>query len=301
MNTFPLWILIAIFSSLFQCCRNSFQKALTPYFSDITVTWVRYFYGCPFVLLYYFEYSPAPFDLTWISETFLLFCLVGASCQVAASFYLIRCFSYQNFAVSITYAKLETICAAIIAALVFQDHVTVWGGMAIMVSVIGVLLASQSSQNYTMNVKVILNKADVRCGLACAFLYALSAVFFRQANLLIPSLDPIVRGINTVATISVIDTILFTIILMFWKPQELIQTVKHHKLSVLTGLFSVAASVLWIIALGITNAAYVIAVAQIDIIIAVVISKKIFKEKIKNTQLVGIALVICAVVSFVIV
>ena len=46
------WVFITIFAALMQTIRTSLQKSLTTFLSAEVITWIRFIFGFPIVILY---------------------------------------------------------------------------------------------------------------------------------------------------------------------------------------------------------------------------------------------------------
>ena len=88
----------------------------------------------------------------------------------------------------------------------------------------------------------------------------------------------------------VFQTILFGVYLFFVKRNEFFAVIKYWKPSLPAGLCGTGATFGWFVAFGLTTAAEVRAVGQIELIFSILISLLFFKERLKKTELFGIVL-----------
>ena len=88
----------------------------------------------------------------------------------------------------------------------------------------------------------------------------------------------------------VFQTILVGLYLAINKRDQFLAVIKYWKPSLPAGLSGTGATFGWFVAFGLTTAAEVRAVGQIELIFSILISVIFFKEKIKITELTGIIL-----------
>ena len=51
-----LWVFLTIFATCIQVIRATFQKSLSLKFDALSVTWVRFVFGLPFVYIFVFSF-----------------------------------------------------------------------------------------------------------------------------------------------------------------------------------------------------------------------------------------------------
>ena len=78
--------------------------------------------------------------------------------------------------------------------------------------------------------------------------------------------------------------------MLLFKKDQLKAVFKFWKPSLPAGLCGTGATVGWFVAFGLATAAEVRAVGQIELIFSILISMIVFREKIKNTEFIGIVL-----------
>ena len=144
------WIFLSILASILQVIRNSLQKSLQSMHNDLTITWIRFFYGTPIILIYtlIINHGTIPYLM---SKKFLFLCALGAIFQIIGTYTLLNCFKKRSFAVGIAFSKLEAPLAAIIGLILFADPLELLGIIGILISVCGVYFLSNFTQNLTLN------------------------------------------------------------------------------------------------------------------------------------------------------
>ena len=135
-----LWIPIVLVAAALQTARNAGQKHLSTRVSPWLAAWVRFGFGFPIALIY-LVIVLAGFDLPFppLTGKFLVPALVAALMQIAGTVFLIRLFRLRNFAIGSTFVRTEAIIAAVLGSVVFSESIDLWGWLAIVISVTGVV------------------------------------------------------------------------------------------------------------------------------------------------------------------
>ena len=180
-----LWIPIVLVAAALQTARNAGQKHLSTRVSPWLAAWVRFGFGLPIALIY-LVIVLAGFDLPFppLTGKFLVPALVAALMQIAGTVFLIRLFRLRNFAIGSTFVRTEAIIAAVLGSVVFSESIDLWGWLAIVISVTGVVLISvvRSTTRRTSLLGSVFN-ASAGVGLLAGFGFALASFFIRQASL----------------------------------------------------------------------------------------------------------------------
>ena len=117
-----LWIPLTIAAAFLQNLRSMMQKHLKGRLSTLGAAYVRFLYGLPIALAYFaivltLEQSPPPA----FGYDFLFYAVLGGTCQVLFTVFLLWLFSFHNFAVGTTMSKLETVMVAIFGLVLLGD------------------------------------------------------------------------------------------------------------------------------------------------------------------------------------
>ncbi len=284
------WIPLTIAAAFFQNLRSALQKHLKSRLSTAGATYVRFLYAWPFAVLYlaglaYF----GGFDLPEPNVTFLIYCILGGVSQIVFTFLLIWLFSFRNFAAGTVYSKTETVQVAILGLLILGDPLTFGAGLAIMVSLIGVMALSVAETKVTFrSLGASLFERTTLVGLACGAALGASVVFFRGGALALDGDGFLIRAAMTLAVSVVIQTVIMGVYLLLREPDQLRAVVVHWRPSLSVGVAGALASIFWFSAFTLQNAAYVRALGQIELIFTVLASAVLFREKVRALELVGV-------------
>ncbi len=286
-----LWIPVTIAAAFLQNLRSMLQKYLKARLSSLGATAIRFFFAMPIAwalwlgLSYGSTLEPARF-----TAVFFLFVTLAALAQISGTLLLVYLFGLRNFAVGSTLARTEAVQAAVIGFVLLGDTVSNWAVAGLLVSLIGVLLIAG---------KVRLGGGGFDrgawIGLASGASFAVSSVLYRASSLALEGGGAFVHG----ATVLMAATSLQSIALLGWlllkdKPQ-LRAIFANWRTGMLVGLTGGLASLGWFTAFSLQNAAYVKALAQVEILFTLLASWLFFHEKSTAKEVFGMALVVAGI------
>jgi len=281
------WIPVTIAAAFLQNLRSMLQKHLKARLSSLGATAIRFFFATPLAWALWFGltkftalvvpgFTPAFFMLVWLA----------ALGQIAGTLLLIYLFGFKNFATGSTLARTEAVQAAIIGFVILGDTVSQWAAVGLIVSLVGVLLIAGK-----IRLSGGLLERATWIGLASGGSFAVSSVFYRAASQALDGGGPFMHG----AAVLLVATTLQSLLLLGWLAwkdrQQLGAIMRNWRLGSLVGLTGGLASLGWFTAFTLQNAAYVKAVAQIELLFSLLASWLFFKEKIRRVEVIGIALV----------
>ncbi|MBP1851327.1 EamA family transporter [Rhizobium halophytocola] len=298
-----LWAIITFVSAFLQNLRSTLQKHLKGRMGTTGATFVRFGYGVPFALLYLgiLHYGLArPFPAP--NGVFAVWAVVGAVCQIAATFLLVHIFSFRNFAVGTAYSRTEPAQAALLALILFNETITLSVVVAIAISVVGVMLISvaRSAISPRSLVTSVMSPTAL-LGLLSGFFFGVSAISYRQASLaLAPSLpepNAVMQASFTLVVVIVMQT-LAMLLWMLWRDRaELARIKSAWRTGLMVGFVGATASFGWFTAMTLQQAAVVKALAQVEILFTFASAVFFFKEKINLLEVLGCLLIVCGILA----
>ena len=126
--------------------------------------------------------------------------------QIAATLLLLHLFSLRNFAVGNTFAKTETVQAALFGFLLLGDRLGALALAGILVSLVGLVLLS-ATRGLGGGA---LNRAAA-IGLACGAAFAVAGIGYRAASLSLPDAGGLLmRPAVTLAYVTLLQSVLLT-------------------------------------------------------------------------------------------
>ncbi|MDP6342964.1 MAG: EamA family transporter [Alphaproteobacteria bacterium] len=293
----PLWIPITIAAAFLQNLRSALQKHLKSRMSDVAATTARFFYAWPLALLYLWGVREVTGDpVPGITTGFAVYLVLGSLTQILFTFLLIWLFSFRNFAVGNTFSKTEIAQIALLGYILLGDPLSLSGGVAVGVSVVGVLVLSAGHSGLGLsNIAVGLRERSTLIGLASGFFLGASVVLFRGAAHALDGGDSVMRAATTVAWSTAFQTAILCIYLRWREPGQLSRLWRHWRQAGLVSVVSILGSICWVTAFTIENAAYVRTLGQVELLFSLFVSVAIFRERITRLEIVGILLVAGAI------
>ena len=293
-----LWIPITIAAAFFQNIRSALQKHLQGRLSVAGAAYARFVYALPVAAIYLTALlGIGGYELPTTNARFLLYCLLGGVCQILFTAFLLWLFSLRSFAVGTTFSKLEVVMVAVLGAVLLGDKLNVFAVMAIALSACGIVALSAAQSQLTPAALLSgLTQKPTLIGLACAAWLGASSVFFRGAALALQHDNFIVAAAYTLFVAVLMQTILMGVFIARREPGELTRIAQNWRPAGAVGIAGALASACWFTAFTLHNAAHVRALGQIELIFTFAFTLLIFKEKITQTEWLGIAMVTTGIV-----
>lgn len=297
----PLWILFTFMAMIAQTLRTAGQKQLSLTLDSMTVTFVRFLFGLPFVLVY--------FSFLWSKNDihpdpgleFWTFCLLAAAAQILATFLMVQLFRRRNFAVGITYIRTEAFLTAFVGVLLFGEVLSLAAWAAILTSVTGVLVMNAArNESSGSGAFAWLTSPSAAIGLSSGLLFAFASLFIRSAGLSLNNDNLVFSGATTLVAVVSIQTISMGLWFVVKKRQALRALMSQAKLGIFVGLTSAIGSAGWFTAMTLEKASYVKALGQIELVLALFVSLVFFKEKIERLELSGMIFMCLGIVALLI-
>ena len=290
-----VWIMAAIFAAACQTARSAFQKNMITRLGDYGAAYIRFCYALPFTSLIWLIWINIPGNsIPTLSFYSIILCFLGSIFQILFTYVLMKVFSHKSFAAGIAFSKTEVILIAFLEVIILNVFFSFPVMIGIMLGVLSVLFLSYARKAKTIleTIKLLLSSVSslgTFIGLLSGLLLAASVVTFRMS---IISIDgPLLDRSLFISFIAIIfQTILVGLYLLLFKKDQLFAVIKFWRPSLPAGLCGTGATFGWFVAFGLTTAAEVRAVGQIELIFSILISIIFFREKIRKTELFGIIL-----------
>ena len=290
-----VWIIAAIFAAACQTARSAFQKNMITRLGDYGAAYIRFCYALPFTSLIWLVWVNIPGNsIPTLSFYSIILCFLGSIFQILFTYVLMKLFSHKSFAAGIAFSKTEVILIAFLEVIILNVFFSFPLMIGITLGVLSVLFLSyaRKAKSILETIKLLLNSVSslgTLIGLLSGLLLAASVVTFRMS---IISIDgPLLDRSLFISFIAIIfQTILVGLYLLLFKKDQLFAVIKFWRPSLPAGLCGTGATFGWFVAFGLTTAAEVRAVGQIELIFSILISIIFFREKIRKTELFGIIL-----------
>jgi drug/metabolite transporter (DMT)-like permease len=287
-----LWIPFTITAALGQVARNAMQRSLTGPLGTWGATNIRFFFGFPFSVIFFAVVMVATGDhLPWPTAAFWPWLLLGALSQIVATGLMLVAMNDRSFVVTTAYLKTEAIQTAIFGFVFLGDHLTVLKVVAILIATIGVIITA-------LWPGVEKNFADLKptlIGLVAAAAFALSAIGFRGAIIVLPGVSFVTAASYTLVFGLFLQTLILTVYLLARAPDVLAKIIGLWKPSLFAGFMGAFASQFWFLAFALTAAANVRTLALVEVLFAQGVAYYSFKQPLSARELSGIALIVVGV------
>jgi len=293
-----LWIPFTAIASLSQVARNAMQRQLTGPLGTWGATNIRFLFGFPFSIVFFAVVVATTGDhVPWPTLAFWPWLLLGALSQIVGTGMMLLAMNDRSFVVTTAYLKTEAIQTAIFGFVFLGDHLTVLKVVAIVIATIGVIVAALRPGG----AKDLGGVKPTLLGLAAAAAFALSAVGFRGAIIVVPGVSFVTAASYTLVFGLFVQTTLLTIYLLVRAPEVLKKILGLWRPSLLAGFMGAFASQFWYLAFALTAAANVRTLALVEVLFAQGVAYYSFKQPLSARELAGIALIVIGVALLVVV
>jgi drug/metabolite transporter (DMT)-like permease len=287
-----LWIPFTIIASLGQVARNAMQRQLTGPLGTWGATNIRFLFGFPFSVIFFAVVMVATGDaVPWPTAAFWPWLLLGALSQIVGTGLMLLAMNERSFVVTTAYLKTEAIQTAIFGFMFLGDHLTVLKVIAILIATAGVIIAALRPGSE----KGFADLKPTVLGLAAAAAFALSAVGFRGAVIVVPGVSFVTAASYTLVFGLFVQTAVLTAYLLARAPDVLRKILGLWKPSMLAGFVGAFASQFWFLAFALTAAANVRTLALIEVLFAQGVAYYSFKQPLSARELGGIVLIVIGV------
>ncbi|ATC31572.1 EamA/RhaT family transporter [Caulobacter vibrioides] len=286
-----IWIPITIGAATLQVARNAAQRSIMGEAGPWGATLVRFLFGLPFATVFAaIAWLVTPGATAHPTAHFWLACFAGAGLQIAATAALLTAMQRSTFALGTAMQQSGLPFALVWGVLFFGDHVglVTWGGGLIASLGLAILTWPRG--------EVVMRKGAVWAGLGSGAIFALSANCFRQASLAFEPAHPAASALVTVMVVQAIQTVALTGYLEWRDRGALKAVIAAWRQSLGAGFCGAAASGLWFTAMALSPVGLVRAVGVVEMPIAAIAGRRLFKERLTALQIAAGAITAVGVV-----
>ncbi|MEX0962882.1 MAG: DMT family transporter [Pseudohongiellaceae bacterium] len=287
-----IWILFTLLAVVMQSMRTAAQKYIARSITASAATLVRYLFGLPFALAYYYLMRSLYQDEVIVGNAvFYRAALLASLAQILATVFLIKALTLRNFAVATALAKTEALLTAIIGAVFFSALLSPAAYLAIVIGVVGVLVAS----NWKISLRDLLENESIKFGIGAGLGFALASLWIREASL---SLElPLLLSASIVLLFMVVvQTVICLLYTLLRERNQIALILLRWRSCLFIGFSSLAGSIGWFTAMSLQEAAVVKTLGQAEFIVTLLITYLYFGERISLREYVGIMLVALSVI-----
>lgn len=294
----PIWLPAALFGGLFQAWRTAIQQRLR---SDLSVSGaglVRYLYGVPFALAFAAiwlrvqgQHIPA------MTLDYLGLAAAGGVTQMAGTILLIMAFGHRGFVVGTAFSKTEAMQAALVTALLLDEHLPLLAWAGILSGVAGVLTLALAGRGITVRqIWQSLGQPAALCGLGAGSMFACAAIAIKLATAELDGLDIVGSALVTLVVVMTLQTALHLAWVAARDRDTLSAVARSWRNSTQVGLLSALGSGCWYTGFAAAPAALVRIVGQVEVIFTIGFAHFYLREPVRWREAVGLLLVTVGVV-----
>lgn len=293
-----LWIPFTVWAAAAQTVRNAAQRHLTGELGTLGATLVRFLYGLPFAGLWLLGVQLGTGqEVATPGARFSAWVLAGGVAQIAATALLLRTMRERNFALGVAYSKTEVIQVAVFGLVFLGDAVSAQTALAVASGTVGVLLLSPPDRERPLRAFVAgWTSRSALFGLASGTAFAISAVAYRGAALSLATPSFLLAAAYTLFAAQAVQTVLLGGWLLARSRDVVIRVFRAWRMSLFAGFMGAAASAGWFTAFALEPVAHVRTLGLIELVFSYAVSRRIFKERLSRTDVLGIALLAVGVV-----
>jgi drug/metabolite transporter (DMT)-like permease len=288
------WIPITLGAALAQTLRNAAQRHLTGDLGALGATLVRFLYGLPFAALWLaVAWLTFAGGGAWpeINGPFLLWTVVAALSQIAATALLLRNMEERNFAIGVAYSKSEIIQVALFGLVLLGDRVSLIAIVSIVVASLAVVLLSLPSDNRSLAaVARAWTSRSALLGLGSGAAFGMAAVGYRGAALALVTPSIVFAAADSLVWAQTFQTILLGGFLIIRNRSVVIAVMRAWRVSLLAGAMGATGSACWFTAMAMQPVARVRTLGLIELYFSYVVSRRVFRERLGRAELLGLAL-----------
>ncbi|WP_443030545.1 EamA family transporter [Sphingopyxis sp.] len=294
----PIWLPASLLGGLFQAWRTALQQRLRAELSVSGAGLVRYLYGLPFAfglagIWLWLQGAHLP----PLGFAFLGLAAAGGMAQMAGTILLIMAFGHRGFVVGTAFSKTEAMQAALVTALLLDEHLPLLAWLGIVAGVTGVLMLALTGSGITVRqIWRALGQPAALCGLGAGSMFACAAIAIKLATAELANVDLVSSALVTLVVVMAIQSGLHLAWIIARDRPTLTSALRSWRTSTQVGLLSALGSACWYIGFAAAPAALVRIVGQVEVIFTIAFAHFYLREPIRWHEAVGLLLVVVGVI-----
>jgi drug/metabolite transporter (DMT)-like permease len=286
------WVPITMIAAGFQVARNALQRGLLGDAGPWGATLVRFLFGLPFALAMWAVVAAiTPTAHPVFNLTFWAAISTGALAQLLASAALLVAMRRAGFAVGTALQQSSLPLSAIIGLAIFNDNLHTQGWIGVAITTVGLAILTWPKGAFGPQ-----PVSGAIFGLISGVCFGFSLNAYRHAELAMEPAHGLYAAITSVTVAQALQSAGLTAILAVWKPAALRAVIAGWRTSVSAGLCGAIASAGWFTAIAYAPAGPVRAVGMVEMPIAAIAGRRMFKERLTPLQLTAAGLTALGVV-----
>jgi drug/metabolite transporter (DMT)-like permease len=284
---------MVLVAAMAQTLRNATQSHLTALIGTMGATQVRFLYGLPFALVFFAGVIAVTGEpIPGLTAQALGFTAFGALAQIAATALMLSAMKDARFALATALIKTEPIVVAILAFVLIGDALTPLKLLAIAIATAGVLIISMPFGSKAID---RLDPRIIALAVTAGLGFGLAAIGFRGGVLALEGGSFVMRATTILVVSLAIQSAVLGLYLAIADRAALTGSLAHARASLVSGFLGALASQFWFLGFALTTAANVRTLALVEVLIAMAVSRKLFRERLSLRQSLGIAIMLAGV------
>ncbi len=283
-----VWIVATVGAALCQTLRNALQRSLVDEVGIVGATYVRFLFGLPFAVLFLAAACaltgqapplPTASGLGWIA--------IGAAAQIAATALMLAAMRRRSFVVVTAYTKTEPVQVLLVAVAVLGEVPSPLLATAVLTATLGVVVLSWPPASTPLGDRPLEAAA---LGIGAGALFAVAAVAYRGGILASGGEGNALVAIVALVVALALQASLLALWLLAADRRTLASVASAWRPSLTAGLMGALASLGWFIAFALAEAAAVRTLALVELLFALILSRRLFRERAGVDEVVGLVL-----------
>jgi drug/metabolite transporter (DMT)-like permease len=281
-----LWVPFSFLTAIFESAKDIVSKKNLANHDPYLIAWALRVYSLPILVPLVFL-----FPLPNIDNSFWYALLAGGALNVVSTILYMRALKSSDLSLVAPLIAFTPLFLLISSPLILNEMPTIWGAVGVLLIVVGsyILYFNRNNKGFLSPFKEIIKSKGSRYMLTVSLIWAITSTFDKIG---VNSSGPLFWAASANAFIALAMTPL--IILRLRKKSVNIYTEASRLIPI--GVFGAATLAFQMVAIGLTNVAYVISIKRTSIAWSVLAGYFVFKEKNIKVRLLGAAVMIAGVV-----
>jgi len=280
-----LWLFLTLLCAFSLATSDALtKKALAARHNEYLIAWLRLLIMLPFLVLLL-----SLFPLPRLGPEFVHTIILALPLELLALILYFKALKLSPLGLSVPFLALTPVFLIVIPNLLLRERISLTGGAGICLIAVGSYALNLHNQGtgFLAPFRSIFREPGSLCMIGVAVIYSFTATLGKQA---ISSSSPLFF-----AGLYPILLFLFLTPLALWKGRHELKHPGLFRATLLPALFSLMETISGVIALSLTNVAYMIAVKRLSLLIGIVYGHFLFGEHGLRERLMGGVLMVAGV------
>ncbi|MBA4348403.1 MAG: hypothetical protein C0415_00215 [Thermodesulfovibrio sp.] len=286
-----IWVILSLIAAFTLATSDALTKKALSVHNEYLIAWLRLLLSLPFLFIALL-FVPIP----QINRDFYIASACALPLEVIAMILYIKALKISPLSLTMPFLSLTPLFLIVVAYILLGEKLTFLGGIGVLFIVAG---------SYTLNIKeakkgVFEPFAAIKKEKGSIFMIIVAIIYSVTASLCKKAIENSSPVFFAVTYITVL-VIIFTPIVMYKSKDELQMVFRKGaiKKSILPGIFHAIMLISSLIAVSLTNVAYMISVKRLSLLISIFYGYMFFREKGIKERLLGAAFMLAGFILIV--